>query len=87
MHYVSISGNERRNILDARIVGSGAALDWDLEVMGQEGTIANKKIRAWAMGSRSGYTLKKPVWEPRIGLQLDASIRQSWQEWQYPRNV
>jgi hypothetical protein len=72
-HFISVSGNEKRNILDARIVGLGKALDWDLEVMGQEGSIAEKKIRAWALGSRSGYTLKKLRWEPRIGLQFDAA--------------
>lgn len=71
--YVSVSGNERRNILDARIVGLGAAFDWDLELMGQEGSIANKKIRAWALGSRSGYTIKKLAWQPRIGMQIDAA--------------
>ena len=71
--YVSVSGNERRNIIDARIVGFGSAFDWDVEFMGQEGSIAYKKIQAWAMGSRSGYTIKKLAWEPRIGMQLDAA--------------
>ncbi|MDR3501706.1 MAG: alginate export family protein [Legionella sp.] len=73
VHYVSVSGNERRTILDARIVGKGTAFDWDLEFMGQEGSIANKQIRAWAMGSRSGYTLNKLRWSPRLGLQVDAA--------------
>lgn len=71
--YISVSGNERRNILDARLVGLGVALDWDFEVMGQEGSISYKKIRAWAIGSRSGYTIKKIAWQPRIGLQFDAA--------------
>lgn len=73
VRYVSVSGNERRNVLDARIVGLGTSLDWDMEMMGQEGHIANKRIRAWAIGSRSGYTLKQLAWEPRIGFQVDAA--------------
>ncbi|MDR3442457.1 MAG: alginate export family protein [Legionella sp.] len=73
MNYVSVSGNERRNLLDVRAVGIGSVFDWDFEVMGQEGSIADKKIRAWAIGSRSGYTLKEKKWTPRIGFQLDAA--------------
>ncbi|CDZ76485.1 hypothetical protein BN59_00754 [Legionella massiliensis] len=71
VHYISVSGNERRAIIDARLVGEGAAFDWDFEFMGQKGVIANKKILAWAIGSRSGYTLKNLVWQPRIGMQVD----------------
>ena len=73
VRYLFVSGNERRNILDVRFVGKGVALDWDLELMGQEGSIANKKIRAWALGSLSGYTFKSLVWQPRIGMQVDAA--------------
>lgn len=73
VRYISVAGNEYRNILDIRAIGIGEAFDWDLEVMGQKGSIANKTILAWAMGSRSGYTLNKMSWQPRIGLQVDAA--------------
>lgn len=70
--YPSVMGNERRNIFDIRIVGgNGASYDWDLEAMGQVGNIANKQIRAWALGSLSGYTFQNMTLQPRIGFQFD----------------
>ncbi len=69
--YATVSGNERRNLLDIRFVGNGACYDWDLEAMGQIGHIANKNIRAWALGSMMGYTFKTTWLQPRIGLQFD----------------
>ena len=41
--------------------------------MGQGGRIANEEIRAWALGSRAGYTLGDLTWTPRLGLQVDAA--------------
>jgi hypothetical protein len=69
--YATVSGNERRDLLDLRFVGTGTCYDWDLEAMGQIGHIANKHIRAWALGSTMGYTFKKVCLQPRIGLQID----------------
>ena len=71
--FPSVSGNERRNIIDVRFAGNGAHFDWDLETMEQIGNIANKNIRAWAVGSVSGYTFENRNLKPRIGLQLDAA--------------
>lgn len=45
--------------------------DWDLETMGQTGNIACKRIRAWAIGSVSGYTFQNLCLKPRIGFQFD----------------
>lgn len=71
--YPSVVGNERRNLFDIRFVGGdGTSYDWDLETMGQIGNIANKKIRAWACGSVSGYTFQNVYLKPRIGFQFDA---------------
>jgi hypothetical protein len=39
--------------------------------MVQIGHIANKHIRAWALGSNIGYTFNKMCLQPRIGLQFD----------------
>lgn len=70
--YPSVTGNERRNILDIRLVGgNGTSYDWDLEVMGQVGNIANKNIRAWAIGSVSGYTFQHLYLKPRVGFEFD----------------
>lgn len=71
--FPSVFGNEHRNILDIRFVGNATAFDWDLEAMGQTGNIANKNIRAWAVGSVSGYTFENVTLKPRIGFQFDAA--------------
>jgi len=71
-HFVSIAGNERRDILDIRFTGNKSWFDWDAEVMGQSGRIAGERIRAWAVGSRAGYTWDGN-WKPRLGIQLDAA--------------
>jgi hypothetical protein len=72
-HFLTVSGNERRNVGDVRITGSNHGFDWDLEGMYQIGSIGVDNIRACAMGSRSGYTLGSVLWQPRLGLQLDAA--------------
>jgi hypothetical protein len=71
--FLFASGNERRDVLDARYAGASAGFDWDLESMGQGGRLGPKQIHAWAVGSISGYTFKELGWLPRIGLQLDAA--------------
>ncbi|MGJ7511450.1 alginate export family protein [Variovorax sp. GT1P44] len=72
-HYLFASGNERRHVLDARFAGSGGAVDWDVEAMGQTGSVGTKSIRAWAFGERTGYTFRSVDWQPRFGLQADAA--------------
>lgn len=71
--YLFASGNEYRNIFDMRFAGSELGFDWDMEAMGQLGTIGGKKIRAWAFGSRTGYTFSDYAFQPRIGIQIDAA--------------
>ncbi|WP_208247367.1 alginate export family protein (plasmid) [Rhizobium sp. T1470] len=72
-HYLDGSGEEDRQIFDTRFAGNAAGFDWDLEGMGQLGTVGNKDIRAWAVGARGGYTFEDLGWSPRIGLQFDAA--------------
>jgi hypothetical protein len=72
-HYLFASGPERRNILDVRYSGATAGFDWDLEAMGQNGSVGAKDVHAWAFGALSGYTLSDVAWKPRFGLQLDAA--------------
>lgn len=71
--YLFVSGNERRDIVDVRFAGNFNSFDWDLEAMGQVGTIANNTIRAWATGSIIGYQFQQTTWQPRLGLQVDAA--------------
>jgi hypothetical protein len=72
-HYLDASGSEHRNIFDTRFAGVMNGLDWDLEAMGQTGSVGPKDIRAWAAGSRLGYTFSHVSWTPRIGVQVDAA--------------
>jgi hypothetical protein len=70
-HYLDGSGNERRDNLDLRYAIARGPVDWDLEGMRQTGRVGSEPIRAWAVGSRGGYTFEKAFWSPRIGLQVD----------------
>jgi len=71
--YLDAAGREQRHILDGRFAGTLGPLDWDLEAMGQAGTVGAKDIRAWGWGARGGYTFADIAWRPRLGLQLDAA--------------
>ncbi|HEX7821682.1 MAG TPA: alginate export family protein [Sphingobium sp.] len=70
--FLDAAGRERRDVLDLRFAGKSGAFDWDLEAMGQRGRVGDKRVRAWAMGSRSGYTFGGTL-KPRLGLQVDAA--------------
>lgn len=71
--YLDASGDEKRNVFDARFAGNLNQVDWDLEAMGQTGVIGGKDIRAWAAGARTGYTFAQATWLPRLGIQMDAA--------------
>jgi hypothetical protein len=71
--FLDVSGDERRHVLDGHVSGEASGFDWDLEAMGQAGHIGPSSIRAWALGSRIGYTLDGLSWHPRLGLQADAA--------------
>jgi hypothetical protein len=71
--YLSIIGNERRDAFDIRFAGTANGFDGDIEVMGQIGYVGNDNVRAWAVGSLSGYTFGNAVWTPRLGFQFDAA--------------
>jgi hypothetical protein len=71
--YLSVSGDERRDSFDGRFYAKTGGFDGDLEIMGQTGSIGNDTIRAWAVGSLSGYTFAEIGWTPRLGFQFDAA--------------
>ncbi|MDQ0703402.1 hypothetical protein QF043_002194 [Pseudomonas sp. W3I7] len=70
-HYLDADGEETRQLFDARLGGAAQGFDWDIEAMLQRGSVGSKSIRAWAAGSRTGYTLEGLAWQPRLGVQLD----------------
>ena len=71
--FLDAAGRESRSVFDTRYAGTSHGLDWDLEAMAQRGTVGGKRIRAWALGTRGGYTFAASPWTPRLGLQLDAA--------------
>lgn len=71
--YLTVAGNDIRDIVDLRYAGNKAGLDWDLEAMRQSGHVGRTPIHAWATGARAGYTLDGLPWTPRLGLQLDSA--------------
>ncbi|CCD88000.1 conserved hypothetical protein; putative signal peptide [Bradyrhizobium sp. ORS 285] len=71
--FLDAAGLEQRHVLDLRFAGKLAGFDWDLEAMGQAGSVGAKQIRAWGAGARAGYTFADVAWQPRIGLQLDGA--------------
>jgi len=71
--FIDAAGYESRSVFDTRYAGSAHGLDWDLEAMAQRGSVGGKRIRAWAVGTRGGYTFGTLPWTPRFGLQLDAA--------------
>ena len=71
--YLTVQGNERRDSLDLRLAANTGGFDGDIEVMGQTGNVGIDTIRAWAVGSLSGYTFSDIGWTPRLGFQFDAA--------------
>jgi hypothetical protein len=59
--------------MDVRYAGTSSRIDWDLEGMAQGGTLGPKRIRAGSLGALIGSTFEETPWQPRIGLQADAS--------------
>ena len=73
VRFPSVSGNERRNIVDLHYAGTQSSFDWDVEAMGQAGRLATEDVRAWAFGSLAGYTFAGVSLTPRLALQIDAA--------------
>lgn len=65
----------KRDTLSARFSGKSGGLDYDVEVVGQHGhgrtgTGDRQKVRAWYVGTDSGYTFPG-AWQPRLGVKVD----------------
>jgi len=71
--YLTVTGNEHREIIDAHFSGARSGFDWDIEGMNQTGRIGPDAIEAWAFGSLGGYTFSQVALTPRLGLQIDAA--------------
>jgi hypothetical protein len=71
--FPSVTGNERRDVVDVHFAGTHGSMDWDLEAMNQSGRIGIQDVAAWAFGSLGGYTFSSIPWTPRVGLQVDSA--------------
>src|SRR5262249_4541948 len=71
--FPSAMGEEHRQNVDVRYVGTAQGVDWDVEAMQQAGSVGGKSVSAWAVGTLVGYTFKSAPLTPRIGVQLDAA--------------
>jgi len=71
--FPAASGAERRFSWDVHYFGAARGFDWDIEGVTQSGSIGEKRIDAWALGSLAGYSFAEVPWQPRFGLQLDAA--------------
>jgi len=71
VRFGTITGDERRTSLGARLSGTDGAFDYEAEGVVQGGRFAGRKIRAYASSAGGGYTFDRP-WKPRLGLRLDA---------------
>ena len=71
--FPSVSGNERRDLVDVRYTGVTGRVDWDAEAMSQSGAIGTQTIRAWAIGAVIGRSFGSTRFRPRISLQFDAA--------------
>lgn len=73
VRFPSASGNERRDLAEARLTGVSGRFDWDAEVMSQTGRIGLQSIHAWATGVVIGQTFGSSTIRPRVSLQFDAA--------------
>ena len=71
--FTSVTGDERRDIVDVRLSGAAKGFDWDIEAMNQTGRIGSLPIEARAFGSVVGFTLANASWTPRLALGVDAA--------------
>ena len=72
-HFAEASGRERLNALDIHYSGKTSGMDFDAEMMGQQGSIGDRPVLAWAFGGRVGYTFGDRPWTPHPYLQIDAA--------------
>ncbi|HDZ57636.1 MAG TPA: alginate export family protein [Pseudomonas xinjiangensis] len=70
--YQGFIGKEDRYTIGTRLFGNHDGLDWNWDLMMQDGEHANRDIRAWAVRTDSGYTFNSPA-QIRLGLHLDVA--------------
>lgn len=67
------TADEHRHTVGARLFGTPGALDYNFEAMYQWGSFGQGDIRAWGLGSDTGYTFASAPLAPRIALRADVT--------------
>jgi hypothetical protein len=68
----SVAGPEQRHSLGIRLWGPPAAFDYNVEAVGQWGTVGASRIRAWTIASDTGYQFSSAL-RPRLSLRADVT--------------
>jgi hypothetical protein len=71
-HFDGAQGREVRHSIGARLWGTPTAMDYNVEAVGQWGSVGGSRIRAWGVASDLGYRLAGSM-RPRVGLRADVS--------------
>jgi hypothetical protein len=67
------AGREQRQSFGVRYARQKEAWDMDWEGVLQLGSFRGGQIRAWTVGTNTGYTLAQFRWRPRIGLKANVT--------------
>ncbi len=65
------AGEETRHTFGTRYFGKRGSLDWNWELIGQAGDFAGRDIRAWSIGTDTGYTWEHAALSPRVALKAN----------------
>ena len=65
-------GRELRHSIGTRLSGTPGSADYNIEAVGQWGSLGASRIRAWGVASDVGYRLSLPM-RPRVGLRSDTT--------------
>lgn len=65
------SEDELRHTLGARFHGAAGGWDWNWEAAYQFGRFGDGDIRAWTIGTDTGFTFESVPWQPRIALSAN----------------
>ena len=66
-------GRELRHSWGTRVWKTSTAIDYNFEAVIQTGRFANVTIRAWAIGSDTGYRIETAPGRPRLGLRANVT--------------
>jgi hypothetical protein len=62
---------EHRHSVGARVWGKAQGFDWNVEGVGQFGSVGDTDVRAWTLASTTGYTFEQTIWQPRLFLSAN----------------